>query len=141
MGENYLADIPMEKHGSVQVYVPANAGDTDVKHPIFQAPHKMKVIAAKVIYQAAITGQATNYITAKVINAGTDGAGTTVIGSKAYTNGVDAAVLVPEDLTLSGTAADLIVKAGETLAYLSDMTGSSVPDDTQKIVQIDYQLQ
>lgn len=141
MGQNFLADIPMAKHGSIQVYIPANTGDTDVKHPVFQAPHKMKVIAVYAIFQAAITGANTDYCTPTLINAGTDGAGTTIVASKAYTNGVDAAALVPEALTLSGTAANLIIEAGETLAYLSNMTGSSVYDDNQKIIQIDYQLQ
>lgn len=141
MGQNFLADVPMAKHGSIQVYVPANTGDTDVKHPIIKAPHKMKVIAVNAVFQADVTGADTDYCTPSVINAGTDGAGSTVVASKAYTNGVDAVALVPESLTLSSTAADLIIEAGETLAYLSNMTGSSVYDDEQKIIQIDYQLQ
>ena len=141
MGQNYLADIPMAKHGSIQVYVPANAGDTDVKHPIIRVPWDIKVVAAYVIFQAAITGADTNYCTPTLLNAGSAGVGTTVIASKAYTSGVDAVALLADALTLSGTAANLLVSAGEMLAYLSDMTGSSVYDDLQKIIQVDYQIQ
>jgi len=125
--------------GSVQMYIPANAGDTDVKHPIFRAPHKMKVLAVYAIFQTALTGADTNFVTPTVINAGTAGSGTDVIASKAYTSGVDAAALVPEALTLSGTPANLVIAEGDVLAYLSDMSGSSVNDDNQKVIQVAYQ--
>lgn len=141
MGQNFLADIPMEKHGSFYVYVPVNAGDTDVKHPIVRVPWNIKIIAVWAIFQAALTGANTNYCTPTLLNAGLAGTGTTVIASKAYTSGVDAVALLADALTLSGTAANLLVSAGEMLAYLSNMTGSSVYDDLQKIIQVDYQIQ
>lgn len=140
MGENFLADIPMTQHGSIQVHVPQISAGTDKKYPILRCPHKMKVVAAYVIFQAGITGADTNTFTAKLLNGSTDGSGTTLIASKAYTNGVDATALDPESLTLTSTATDLICDAGDVLEYFSDQAGAGLQDE-EKIIQIDYQLQ
>lgn len=141
MGKNFFGDVPMEKHGSFHVRVPANTGDTDVKHAIARVPWDIKVIAAYVMFQGAITGADTNFVTPTIINAGLVGTGADVVASKAYTSGVDAVALVAEALTNSVTPANLLVSAGEVLAYLSNMTGSSVFDDLEKVVQVDYQIQ
>lgn len=67
--------------------------------------------------EAAVTGNATNFRTFRVVNKGQAGAGTTVVGSFA-TNATPANDLVAFDektVPLSVTAADLVVAAGDVL--------------------------
>lgn len=120
-------------------YSPANAGDTDVIFPLFRARRKIRILTCYYMPQADVTGADTNFLTPTVINAGTDGNGTDVISSLALTSGVDVDAMEAQVLTNSVTPADLIVEAGEVVSYLSNMTGSSVFDDPQRQVQVDYQ--
>lgn len=84
----------------------------------------------EVTYQpeAASTGDNTNYRTYSLINKGSDGSGTTVVATLALLTGVNLVAFDEKTITLSATAADLVVTEGDVLAWLSDATASGLVD-------------
>ena len=85
------------------------------------------VTAVKWLPEEAVTGAATNYVTHKLRNLGTAGSGTTDVASLAFsTTAVTASAKVPKAITLSSTATDLDVSAGEVLEWLVDASGSGL---------------
>lgn len=100
------------------------------------APINLKITAVKWIPAAAVTANATNYFTLTLRNR-TTGAGAALPAQRSYaaTNSV---ALVAEAMTLSGTAADLLVAAGDVLSVekLVTGTGLAMPDG---VVQVTYQ--
>lgn len=101
---------------------------TDDEWAGFIAPFNCKVTAVKWVPNAAVTADATNYFSVVVKNRKA-GAGTTAIGTRAYsaTNGV---AFTPETVTLSATAADANVDAGDlvSVAKTHSGTGLAMPD-------------
>lgn len=110
----------------------ANADDTFV---IGVVDEDAVVTGAAYVAEAAITGAATNHRILKVVNKGADGTGTTVIASVTFDNGVNAVAFKEKALTLSATAADLNVAAGDVLALFSDavLTGIADPGGLVKV--------
>jgi hypothetical protein len=72
--------------------------------------------------------QNTNSRTLSVINKGAAGAGTTEIASKAFVSTVNANAFDETAITLSGTAANLNVVAGDVIAFKSAHVGSGLAD-------------
>jgi hypothetical protein len=100
------ASIPAQgTAGTVQDYV------------IGECEHAGKVTSASIVPEAAVTAHATNFRTFRVLNKGQSGAGSTVVASFATdTVTTDDLVAFDEkDLSLSGTAANLNVAAGDVL--------------------------
>lgn len=96
-----------------------------------KAPFAGKVTGARVVASAAMTGADTDSRTIQLHNRGTGGSGSTLVASKAFTAGVN---LVADDetaLTLSATAADLVVAEGDILEFTSlsiGVTGLAGPE-------------
>lgn len=91
------------------------------------ADENIKVTAVKWVPDAAVTGNDTNYFSLVIRNEGTDGTGTTALTStKAYTTGVDSVAQVPESLTMSTTAADVLVDAGEVISMVRAVAASGL---------------
>lgn len=84
-----------------------------------------------------ITGANTDSRTFNLINKGQDGNGTTVIATLAMTSGVNASDFDEKALTLSGTAANLVVAAGDILAFASVHVGSTGLADPGGKVQVE----
>jgi hypothetical protein len=81
-----------------------------------------------IVPEAAVTANATNYRTFRVINKGSAGAGTTVVASFA-TDTVSTDDLVAFDeksITLSGTAANLVIAEGDVLVADETVAASGV---------------
>jgi hypothetical protein len=78
--------------------------------------------------EAATTGDNTHYRTFTLVNEGSDGSGSTVIGTLALTTGVNLAAGDEKLFTLSATAADLVVTAGDVLSLVSTPTGNGLVD-------------
>ncbi len=77
----------------------------------------VKITGVGFVPDTAITGDDTNYMTLKLINKELNGAGTVeVTAAKSYTSGVDVTNFTEDSLTLSTTAANLLVDNGEVLA-------------------------
>ncbi len=90
----------------------------------FVAPHKLTVVAASLIPHAAITADGTNYAIL-TLTRHTAGATATTVATRSWiaTNSVDK---TEESMTLSGTAANLILAAGDTLALLKTVAGTGL---------------
>lgn len=89
------------------------------------APFAGTVTAASIIATAALTGANTESRTFQLHNRGAAGSGTTLVASKAFVSGVNAAADDETSLTLSSTAADLVVAAGDVLEFTSLHVGAT----------------
>ena len=112
-----------------QAYVPAQATlGTDDNWPVFQAPRALTVTAVTFVPSDAITANATHYsiYTLTRYTAGASGA-SVATRSWVATNSVAS---TPEALTLSGTAANLVLAAADTLEVVKTHAGNGlvIPD-------------
>jgi hypothetical protein len=123
-----------------RVYVPAcTVAGGSIKHPIMRAEKGLKVTAVHFIGQGGFTAADTNYWKASVINAGTAGTGTTEIANKSFVAATGNLVaLSPNSITLSATAANLLVSVGETIAYYMIKTGTPATDWPQGVIEIEF---
>lgn len=130
-----LKDIPGDHTFLIPVAGQATAGTTD-EWAGFIAPFRCVVTAVKWTPNAAVTADGTNFFSVVVKNR-VAGAGTTAIATRAYsaTNGV---AFTPETVTLSATAADLNVAAGDLVSVAKTVGGSglAMPDG---VVQVTVQ--
>lgn len=98
----------------------------------------LKLIAVKLIPNAAITANGTNFFDLAVINKGAAAAGSTSMATRSWaaTNSV---AFVAETMTLSATAANLLAVAGDVLDLSRTVTASglAMPD---MLVEVHYQL-
>lgn len=92
------------------------------------APYAGVISAVEYFPDAGVTGADTNSLTLSVINAGTDGAGTTVAATKACTNGVNLVKADNNPITLSATAANLDFAVNQTLMWRSEKVGTGLLD-------------
>lgn len=113
----------------IEADVPAvsTAGNDD-DTVIAQAPFACTVTAVQYVPEAAITGADTNSRTVSLVNKGAAGSGTTSVASLALTSGVNAAANDEKTITLSATAANLVLAAGDTLQWRSIHVGSGITD-------------
>lgn len=105
--------------------IEAAAANADSSGAYVVAPFAGVVSAASIIASAAITGANTDSRTMQLHNRGQSGAGSTLVASKAFTSGVNAAADDETSLTLSATAADLVVAEGDVLEFTSLHVGST----------------
>jgi hypothetical protein len=129
-----------ELSGTLQVvnYAPSQAtAGTDDNWPVWQAPLKCVITSVNFVPSAAITADGTNYsvYTLTKYTAGASGA-TVATRSWIATNSV---AKTPEAMTLSGTAANLLLAADDTLEIVKTHggTGLAIPDG---LIVIRYQL-
>lgn len=108
----------------------------DAETTVCVAPWAGTVTEVTYAADTAITGADTNSRTLSLINKGGAGSGTTAVASLALVNGVDCAAFDEKALTLSGTAAHLVVAAGDALAFKSAVVGTGIadPGGTVKVV-------
>lgn len=111
------------------VYVPSQAtAGTDDNWPVWTAPFNATITGVKFTPSAAITADGTNNSVYTLQNKGS-GAGSTSVATRSWaaTNSVAS---TPENMTLSGTAANLNVAAGDSLEIVKTHggTGLVIPD-------------
>ncbi|WP_369167780.1 hypothetical protein AB5J49_07915 [Streptomyces sp. R28] len=113
----------------IEADVPAvsTAGNDD-DTVVAQAPFDCTVTSVEYVPEAAITGADTNSRTVSLVNKGAAGSGTTTVASLALTNGVNATANNERAITLSGTAANLVLAAGDTLQWRSVHVGTGIAD-------------
>lgn len=113
----------------IEADVPAvsTAGNDD-DSVIAQAPFDCTVTAVEYIPEAAITGAATNHRTVSLVNKGQAGSGSVTVASLTFDNGVNAAANNERALTLSATAADRDLAAGDTLQWRSIHVATGIAD-------------
>lgn len=113
----------------LQATVPAQATAATVQDlAIGEASHGGTVKEVTVIPEAAVTAQATNYRTIRVVNKGQAGTGTTEVAALALdTPGTDNLVAFDEKtIPLSGAAANLGVSEGDVLAVDETVAGTGL---------------
>jgi hypothetical protein len=93
-----------------------------------QVPFDATVTAVEYVPEAAITGAATNHRTVSLVNKGQAGSGTTTVATLTFDNGVNATAYNERAITLSGTAANLDLTAGDTLQWRSIHVGTGITD-------------
>ena len=100
-----------------------------------QAPFDCTVTSVQYVPEAAITGAATNHRTVSLVNKGQAGSGTTTVASLTFDNGVNATANDEKTITLSGTAANLVLAAGDTLQWRSIhvLTGIADPGGVVRV--------
>lgn len=129
-----------ELGGSLQVvaYVPSQATlGTDDNWPVWQAPLKCKILSATFVPSAAITANATHY-SIYTLTRYTAGASGTSVATRSWA-ATDSVAETPEAMTLSGTAANLLLAADDTLSMVKTHAGNGlvIPDG---VLVIRYQL-
>jgi hypothetical protein len=108
--------------------LPGSALNVNVEWPVFVVPWPMLLTAARFIPLANITANATNFFTLNVRNRGAAGAGTAIPASRSWA-ATNSTALVAEAMTLSATATDLQLAAGDvlTVAVVNSGAGLAVP--------------
>jgi hypothetical protein len=109
----------------VSIPVAAAAAAADDAGNYVVAPFAGVLSAAEIIPAATLTGANTESRTVQVHNRGQAGAGTTLMASKAFVSGVNAPIEDATSLTLSATAADLVVAAGDVIEVTSLHVGAT----------------
>lgn len=129
-----------ELGGSLQVvaYVPSQGTlGTDDNWPVWQAPHKCKILSATFVPSAAITANATHY-SVYTLTRYTAGASGASVATRSWA-ATDSVAETPEAMTLSGTAANLLLAADDTLSVVKTHGGNGlvIPDG---VLVVRYQL-
>lgn len=92
------------------------------------------VTAVRYVPNANYTGAATNYRSFQVRNKGAAGAGTTVVAQLDGVNGTNLTAFDEAAITLSGTAANLVVNDGDVLSSYSLHVGTGLADPGGKLI-------
>ena len=123
-----LADIPGNHILRIPVAAAMASASTDDETVGVTVPFKATVKSVKWVPAAAVTANGTNYTTVSVRNRKADASGSALPASRSYaaTNSV---AFVAEAMTLSGTASDLALAAGDVLTVqrIHTASGVSVP--------------
>lgn len=122
---------------TLEMAVDAVAAAADLTTIIGEAPFAGTVTAVKYLPKADITGANTETRTVAVVNKGQDGNGTTSVASLAMVSGVNSSDFDEKTITLSGTAANLVVAAGDVLAWTSTHSGSTGLADPGGTVRVE----
>lgn len=104
----------------IEATVPAVTIAATADQVIGEATKAGRVTSVSYTPEAAVTGAASpDSRTLSVVNKGAAGAGSTTVASLALVAGVNLVAFDEKAITLSGTAANLVVAAGDQLAWVS----------------------
>jgi hypothetical protein len=111
----------------IPVQPQATAGN-DLNSQVYVAPRAATVSAVSYVPLTTITGANTNTRSVSLVNLGQAGSGTTVVATLQFNSGVNATAGVAKAITLSGTAANLVLAAGDVLQWQSTHVGTGIAD-------------
>lgn len=112
---------------TVPVQPVATAGN-DLNTVAFIAPRAGTISAVTYTTVTAITGANTNTRSVTLVNKGQSGAGSTVIATLQFDSAVNTVAADEKAITLSATAANLVVAAGDVLQWQSLHIGTGIAD-------------
>lgn len=92
--------------------------------PAWQAPAKCKIVGARLVPSAAITADGTNF-GVYTLTRHTAGASGTSVASRTWA-AVNSAAVTPEEMTLSATAANLLLAEADTLTIVKTVGGTGL---------------
>lgn len=113
----------------ITAYVPSQAtAGTDDNWPVWQALNKCTIVSVTFVPSAAITADGTNFST-YTLTRYTAGASGATVATRAW-SATNSVAETPEAMTLSGTAANLLLAADDTLSVVKTHggTGLTIPD-------------
>lgn len=110
----------------------------DLRTAIGRSPVAGTLVRCSFFASTTLTGAATNNRTLSLLNGGAAGTGTTSMASKNFANGTNATAQSDTVITLSGTAANLVVAAGDVLQWDSLHVGTGLADPGG-LVEVDIQ--
>jgi len=119
--------------------VPAVAANADADQTVAESHVAGTVTAITYTPEAAVTGANTETRNLTLVNKGQSGAGTTVIGTLAFTSGVDGVAFDEKAFTLSAVAGATTVAQGDILAFVSTHSGSTGLADPGGRVEIEVE--
>jgi hypothetical protein len=121
---------------SISATIPAATKEAVQDQVIGEAPFDGAVSSVLIVPEAALTAHSTNFRTFRVVNKGQGGAGTTVVATFATDTVTtdDLKAFDEKAIPLSGTAADLVVKAGDVLAADETKAAEGVAHSGYKVV-------
>lgn len=110
--------------------VPTEGAATAVDDTVMlgEAPFAGTVTEVTYTPDTGITGANTNTRRLALINKGQTGVGTTVVAELQFDSGVNSTTADEKTIPLSGTAANLVLAAGDILAWFSDAVGTGIAD-------------
>lgn len=121
------------------LYVPSQATlGTDDNWPLWYAPNKVKVTGVTFVPSAAITANGTHY-SVYTLTRYTAGASGTTVATRSWI-ATDSVAETPEAFTLSATAANLVLAAGDTLSMVKTHGGNGlvIPDGALIVAYVNY---
>lgn len=107
---------------------PAAATAVAANTILARAPFAGTVTKISYTPNANITGVNTDTRKIAVVNKLQNGSGTTEVGALQFNSGVNATAYDEKDVTLSGTAANLVVAEGDILLFASTVVGNGLAD-------------
>lgn len=116
----------------VSIDAQATAGTAD-EWTAFVAPYAGRITKVDWIPKAAVTANGTNYFTLNVRNRGANGSGTTLAATRAY-SATNSTALKGESFTVSGTRANTVVAAGDTITVERLVTGTGLASPAGTVV-------
>lgn len=126
--------FPMNRTYEVTVQPVSTAGN-DLRTIIGRAVENETVTGVYYIPVSTQAGANTNTRTLNLYNRNaTDGTGTTLVATLALTSGVDLTDNVAKTITLSATAANLLLTAGQVLEWESLHVSSGIADPGGKVI-------
>lgn len=123
---------------TLRTQVDAATATADTRSEIAEAPFDGTITRVDYVASAAVTGAASpasRSIT--VTNRKQDGTGTTVVATLALLSGVNLVANDAKAVTLTATAADLVVAAGDVLTFDSAHVGGTGLADPGGVVEVD----
>jgi len=124
---NKVADLPGDHVAQARTIIVALGSDEE--STIWQnlTGKEVEITGAKWIPDSAVTGDDTDNLIIGIVNKGLLGVGTVAVTDlKTYATGVNSVAHKSEDLTLSSTAASLLVAINEVLSFDKTETASGL---------------
>lgn len=140
-GSNLSATARAKVLGSPSPTIPTSAGTTEVS---LIAPFAGTLSSAKFVAKDALATHGTNILSWAIVNKGQAGAGSTAMlaataaNSTNSTGGTALAAYTTRTLTLHGTAANLVVAAGDCLALQAIGAGTLANTVTEGYWQLQF---
>lgn len=101
----------------------------DATRALARAEGAMRVDSVDVYNASNLATHATNYVTFKLINLGTDAQGTTVIATASTSQTTGSAMTANVAFPLTVTAANAVIADGETLGFVYDEATTDVANN------------
>lgn len=123
----------------LQVPVPTAATAATAETMVGIAAYRSSVVGVYYVPGAAMSGAATQNRQLDVVNKGSAGAGTAVAATITFTAGVDGTAGDGKALTVSSTAANVNLAAGDVVSVQALVNGTGLPLPAGGVIVVELQ--